>query len=139
MPVLDWSRTHLNAPFKDSSTALSFDYPTFAVFDVFLLNRKGAKKDYSEELLRQAKGVLDEMSPSDQRLLQETGVALLPGTSFGRPTNELTTRLCFVDFDGDAALEHVERNGKIDQDDLNILFPKMVNGMDQLMEWVAKN
>jgi len=34
------------------------------------------------------------------RLLQDTGVAILPGNCFGRPDNELTARMAFVDFDG---------------------------------------
>ena len=39
-----------------------------------------------------------------ERLLAETGVAVLPGSSFGRPESELTARLAFVDFDGARAL-----------------------------------
>ena len=35
-----------------------------------------------------------------RQLLEDTGVALLPGTAFGRPEQELTCRLSFVDFDG---------------------------------------
>jgi aspartate aminotransferase len=38
------------------------------------------------------------------RILQDTGVALLPGSVFGRPREELTFRLSYVDFDGAAAL-----------------------------------
>lgn len=39
-----------------------------------------------------------------ESLLATTGVATLPGSSFERPTDELTARLCFVDFDGGKAL-----------------------------------
>ena len=73
-----------------------------------------------------------------RQVLQETGVALLPGSSFGRPTNELTARLCFVDFDGAKALKHLDLHGKIEQEYLNILFPRMLQGMARLMEWVEK-
>lgn len=38
------------------------------------------------------------------RLLDETGVAILPGSEFGRPPEELTVRLAYVNFDGAAAL-----------------------------------
>lgn len=38
-------------------------------------------------------------------LLKETGVALLPGSNFGRPESELTIRAAYVDFDGTKALE----------------------------------
>ena len=40
-----------------------------------------------------------------ERLLQQTGVATLPGSAFGRPADELTVRLAYVDFDGKSALE----------------------------------
>ncbi len=38
------------------------------------------------------------------RLLEETGVALLPGAAFVRSRAELTARLAYVDFDGASAL-----------------------------------
>jgi len=40
-----------------------------------------------------------------ERLLQDTGVAVLPGADFGRPPEEMTVRLSYVNFDGRAALE----------------------------------
>ncbi|BDQ03334.1 pyridoxal phosphate-dependent aminotransferase [Ignavibacterium sp.] len=43
-----------------------------------------------------------------EKLLQDTGVALLPGTHFGRPPEELTLRLAYVDFDGAKALAAIE-------------------------------
>jgi aspartate/methionine/tyrosine aminotransferase len=82
--------------------------------------------------------------PSDavsfcQQVLQETGVALLPGTSFGRPPEELTTRLCFVDFDGEKALQHIQQGGSLEPEQLPALFPKMLEGIERLMEWVEIN
>lgn len=41
------------------------------------------------------------------RLLADTGIAALPGSDFGRPADELTARLAYVDFDGARALEAV--------------------------------
>jgi aspartate aminotransferase len=38
------------------------------------------------------------------RLLEDTGVALLPGSDFGRPLTELTARVAYVNFDGAKAL-----------------------------------
>ncbi len=40
-----------------------------------------------------------------KRLLDETGVAILPGEVFGRPPEELTARMAYVDFDGGKALQ----------------------------------
>ncbi len=39
------------------------------------------------------------------QLLRETGVAILPGSEFGRREGELTARLAYVDFDGTSALK----------------------------------
>ena len=42
------------------------------------------------------------------QLLQDTGVAILPGSAFGRAPEELFARLAFVDFKGDLALYLIE-------------------------------
>ncbi len=42
-------------------------------------------------------------------LLDDTGVAILPGSDFGRPPDELTARIAYVDFDGAKALAAAER------------------------------
>jgi aspartate aminotransferase len=49
-----------------------------------------------------AQGVHDDLTLCS-KLLEETGVALLPGTAFGMPPGALTARMAYVDFDGDAA------------------------------------
>lgn len=38
---------------------------------------------------------------------------LMPGHAFLRPETELTTRLCFVDFDGDAAARAVDNGEEV--------------------------
>jgi aspartate aminotransferase len=43
-----------------------------------------------------------------ERLLEEAGVAMLPGSNFGRPPDELTCRIAYVNFDGARALEAVD-------------------------------
>jgi aspartate aminotransferase len=45
-----------------------------------------------------------------ERLLEDTGVAALPGSDFGRPAEELTLRIATVDFDGARALAEAERH-----------------------------
>jgi aspartate aminotransferase len=42
-----------------------------------------------------------------KRLLDDTGVAILPGSAFGRPDEELTARIAYVNFDGGRAIKRV--------------------------------
>lgn len=56
---------------------------------------------FAEKLAR--RGIRGGASLCD-RLLEDTGVALLPGEPFGRPAEELTARISFVNFDGGRAL-----------------------------------
>jgi aspartate aminotransferase len=73
------------------------------------------------------------------RVLEETGVAFLPGAVFGRPREELSVRLACVDFDGAAALEAVSRlpEGKLPDEDwlLEHCAPAAV-GIERLCEWL---
>lgn len=51
MPVLDWARTDLEYPNPDGTSNLYFNGAEFAYFDIYILGRKGAEKDYSQETL----------------------------------------------------------------------------------------
>jgi mannonate dehydratase len=51
MPVLDWARTDLYFQWKDGSSSLFFDKAKFAYFEIHILERQGAEKDYNDEVL----------------------------------------------------------------------------------------
>lgn len=51
MPVLDWARTDLYYQWEDGSSSLYFDKAKFAYFEIHILERKGADKDYNSEIL----------------------------------------------------------------------------------------
>ncbi len=55
MPVIDWIRTDLNYKLADGTCTLFFDKIRFAYFDIHILNRKNAEKDYSETELEQVR------------------------------------------------------------------------------------
>ena len=52
MPVIDWIRTDLQHPWPDGTSSLYYDRIRFAYFDIRILEREGAEKDYSEEELQ---------------------------------------------------------------------------------------
>jgi aspartate aminotransferase len=73
------------------------------------------------------------------RLLEDTGVAILPGVEFERPLHELTARLAFVDFDGSSALaasEHLTLDQPLSDDFLDVHCHKVVTAIDFIAEWV---
>ena len=51
MPVIDWIRTDLQHPWPDGTSSLYYDRIRFAYFDIKILEREGAEKDYTEEEL----------------------------------------------------------------------------------------
>lgn len=51
MPVIDWIRTDLQYPWPDGTSSLYYDRIRFAYFDIKILEREGAEKDYTEEEL----------------------------------------------------------------------------------------
>lgn len=74
-----------------------------------------------------------------KRLLEETGVAVLPGSVFGRPEDELTTRIAYVDFEGSKALAAVEAlpsSKTIDDTFLQTHCSHLLEGIDLICNWI---
>ncbi len=87
----------------------------------------------------QQKGITDSVALC-RRLLEDTGVAILPGSSFGRPKAELTARIAFVDFDGSRALAAVEQLGfddEVDEKFLRNYCEKVLVAIERICDWVT--
>ncbi len=79
MPVLDWARTDLQFKLGTGGESMLFDFPTFAAFDIFILKRPGAEKDYSAEMLKAAEKVFNTMNPAAAETLAHTIIVVTQG------------------------------------------------------------
>ncbi len=81
-----------------------------------------------------ARGIEDGQTFSE-RLLEETGVAVLPGNCFGRPGRELSARLAIVDFDGEAALAHAAAE-TVDEAFVKTHCGRVTTAIELMADWV---
>ncbi|QAR33143.1 aminotransferase class I/II-fold pyridoxal phosphate-dependent enzyme [Geovibrio thiophilus] len=87
-----------------------------------------------------ARGIHDSAEMCE-RLLEETGVATLAGSCFGRPADELTLRLSYVDFDGGAAIEESAELGAeavLGEDFLRKRCGNTMEAIDAMSVWFGK-
>lgn len=72
-------------------------------------------------------------------LINDTGVAILPGSDFGRPPEELTARLAYVDFNGSTALQNsykITNRKTLNSDFVLQNCPRLITAVDKIAEWL---
>ena len=81
MPILDWLRTDTQYELPDKSTALYFNRADYLVFELYILKRPGAEKDFSSDELARAKKRNDELSAEKKQSLYANMMLGLPGSN----------------------------------------------------------
>lgn len=74
-----------------------------------------------------------------EKLLQDTGVAALPGEAFGRPKEEMTMRIAYVDFDGSKALtasETIPLDQPLPDDFADIWCGHVLKAVNIITQWL---
>ena len=79
MPVIDWIRTDLNFKLPNGTQTLFFDKIRFAYFDMHILNRKDAAKDYSEAELEKVAELAKTITKAEHEALIQTIIVKTQG------------------------------------------------------------
>ena len=73
-----------------------------------------------------------------QKILEDTGVALLPGSDFGFKPKKMLARLSYTDFNGSEFLNNTNVNTVIDDTLIMKYAPNVVEGVEKLSNWAKK-
>lgn len=79
MPVLDWARTDLENPNPDGTSNLYFNRAEFAYFDINIVKRKDAKKDWDEDTLSRVEEMKPRMDAEAERRLVDNIIVKTQG------------------------------------------------------------
>ena len=88
MPVIDWVRTDLEHPWADGSSSLYYDRAEFAYFDIKILERENAEKDYTEDELRRVAELDKTMTDEGRHKLVENIIVKTQGFVNGNITEK---------------------------------------------------
>ena len=73
-----------------------------------------------------------------EKLLRDTGFAMLPASDFGINEKLLISRIAFVDFDGKKALKYARDKKNLSYNFLRIACPKIIEGIEKLKKWIQE-
>ncbi len=83
MPILDWTRTALAWNLPNGAKALRFEKKEVVAFDLFMLKRKDAEKEYTPEEIQRANKFFENASKQELKRVQDNILKGLPGSEEG--------------------------------------------------------
>lgn len=108
MPILDWMRTDISYTMQDGSKALYFERAAFIAFDMFLLERPGAEKDYAPAEISKARQRFAAMSDDEKSKLFRNCLLGLPGSDVPfTPAEILSALRLYAGIDAAKLKEHL--------------------------------
>lgn len=108
MPVLDWTRTNLDFRLPDNASALRYYAPAVAAFDLYILEREEAYREFTVEQQAIAKQYLDSLTAEQKTYIVNTIMAGLPGTDEVFTVEEFRSHLQkYANTDADALKENL--------------------------------
>lgn len=108
MPVIDWVRTDLYFTTEDGSKSMYFEKAAFEAFDLFVLKRPEAKKDYTPDAIAIAKKRFESMTQQEMDILLSVMLAGLPGSDDRYTLEQILTDIGkYKRIDSDTLRQHL--------------------------------
>ncbi len=93
MPILDWTRTNLEWPLQNGSTALRYERKAVEAFDLFILKRPDAPTEYTPDRIKELEAYFEGLSEEEKELITANILKGLPGSEIGYTLDEFREML----------------------------------------------